>query len=175
MLKKIVLMLILVAVMLVVFCSCGAKDVDLKYDNGKLGGLRGMGGVGWGAVVEFSPSSASMTIDTVSICGRLVGAGDNLIFEVLIWDKEKKELFCGSFSHKLFHESSDWIAIDIPKTIVEDNFYVIVIPNTSKDNGIYIGYDSSANNGRSAVLQNWQFQDSGMTANWMIRVSGKMK
>jgi len=174
--KKIGLVMLLVllvsAMALVCACSCdsGGKDVQLKYDNGKLSGARGIGGPGWGSVVAFSPTSVPYTINKVHVCGKLVGSGEGLTFDIVIWDKEQKELYNSSFASTLFSASPGWVDIKVPMVVVNNNFYVVVIPNASKDNGVYIGYDTSANNGHSAVVKNWQSQPTEV--NWMIRVSG---
>lgn len=115
--------------------------------------------------------------------GKLVGSGyENRTFDVLIWDKDQKELYSGSFSHTKFSLSSGWVDITIPqKVVVGDNFKVVVITNTPREGGVYLHFDSSVKNEHSGLVRSWEEKDwylegiQEAKTSWMIRVVGTIK
>ena len=173
--KKIILVLVLAA-LAVVFTACpNPTAIELRYDDGEPDGKQGVGGPGYGFLVEFLPPSAPSSINKVRISGELVGSGyENRTFDVLIWDKARNELYKASFPHTKF-PSSGWAEIDIPKVVVNDNFSVVVITNTPRDSGVYLHYDSSVKNEHSDLVQDWEAKGWYLgvpkeKTNWMIRV-----
>lgn len=134
-----------------------------------------MNGPGWGYAVEFLPPSSGYAVSKVKIYGKLNGTGyENRTFDVLIWDKAQKELYKVSCRHTLFGTSEGWVDVDIPEVRVGDNFYVVVIPNTPRESGLYVGYDSSGKNEHSTYVRNWKIIEwlAGLpqeTTNWMVR------
>ena len=186
--KKIVLALVILAVLA---ASFGAflvlrptfEEVELKYDDGRPDGSQGLGGEGQGYLVEFWSPAASLTVTKVRMFGKLSGSGyENRTFDVLIWDKDQKELYSGSFAQTKFSLSSGWVDITIPqKVVVGDNFNVVVITNTPREGGVYLHFDSSVKNEHSGLVRSWEKKDWYLEGipeaktNWMIRVVGTIK
>ena len=156
-----------------------AKDIELKYDDGRSDGNGfAIGGTGRGYLVQFSPSSTPFTITKVKIFGKLYGTGyENLTFDVQIWDKELKEVHSASYPHNKFYLTPSWVEMDIPGVVVGDTFYIHVCTNTPREGGVLIYCDSSVKNEHSEVTQNWEIGDWYLSVprekvNWMIRVVG---
>lgn len=99
--KKIILLLVVLVALFVVFSACtpAPKEVELKYNDGKPNGIQGIGRPGCGYVVEFLPPSVPLAVSKVRMFGALVGSGyENRTFDVLIWNKEERELYSGLIS-----------------------------------------------------------------------------
>ncbi len=187
--KRMVLVVLAAFVILLAFSACAGPvseigpvsklvsgEIELKYDDGILGGRQGIGGSGWGAIVEFTPPSAFFNVSKIRIDGEIVGSDyKGRKFDVFIWDNNQKELYKQSFSHSSF-ENLTCVEITVSGVIVSDNFYVVVVPNTPKEAGVYLHYSRDENK-RSGVVKRWKIVDwyikpTEETTNWMIRVIG---
>ena len=153
------------------------KEVELKYDDGRPD--KSLAFRGWGSLVRFSPPPMPFTITRVRIFGNLYGSGyENLTFDVQIWDKELKEIYSASHAHTTFKLSADWVEIAIPNVVASGDFYVHFVPNSPREGGVSIGYDSSVKNEHSEMTQNRKIVDwpvqfgTKEQVNWMIRVVG---
>lgn len=190
--KNIVVVLMVLLALIVALSACAGPtpniapaselapdEMELRYDDGKPDGRQGLGGPGYGFLVEFSPST-SFKITKVKIFGELVGSGyENRTFDVMIWE-DQGEVYSSSFPHTKFSSSSGWVEIDIPGVVVSDNFSVVVITNTPREGGVYLHYDSSVKNEHSDLVQDWEVKDWYLKVpkekvNWMVRVMGTIE
>ncbi|MFH1509556.1 MAG: hypothetical protein ABID67_00185 [Candidatus Nealsonbacteria bacterium] len=168
-------------VTLLSFTACSGsetiKEVELKYDDGISDGKHGLGGVGYGFLVEYEPPQGPYTIKEVLVSGELVGIGyENRKVVILIWDEYGEEIYKISVPHANF-EGVEWKSIQIPDIVVNSKFSVVVITDTPREGGFYLHYDSSTENKHSALVQDWEKKPwdvkvSEKETNWMIRVKG---
>jgi hypothetical protein len=78
-----------------------------------------------------------------------------------------------------FPHESGWVAEEVPNITVNDGFYVVFYPCSSKEGGVYLHYDLSQVNAHSELVEsggettNWTFGMPKEKTNWMIRVVGR--
>jgi hypothetical protein len=155
-----------------------AKEVELKYDDGRADSFQAIGrSPGNGYLIDFTPPAIPFTITKVKIYGNLYGTGyESLEFTVEIWDKEQETIYSASYPHTMFSLSEGWVEIDIPEVAVSNTFYIHVFTQTPREGGINVGYDSSVENEHSDMTLNWEIEWWGggdkELVNWMIRVVG---
>jgi hypothetical protein len=183
--KRIIIISVALVVLVAALCVFYAVrtpvpvEVELKYDDGRPNGLLGVGGAtGLGFIVNFSPPKTSMTVDKIRIFGALTGHGyEGKISEILIRSEDRTELYRGSFQHTRFTHTPGWVEIEIPGVVVYEEFDVILVTDTPKESGLYIGYDTSVENEYSGLVRNWESSEWYLDIpkeriNWMIRVVG---
>ena len=140
-------------------------------------------------LVEFSPPAKLFTVERVLILGWVSAKSEehyqNRQFTVKLWDKNTgSELVTQNFPWRLFGDEAKWVELDITNTTVDDDFYVTVTTNSTRENRINIDYDTSTPNEHSYMSRNgkiipwatWAREEVEYTrekVNWMIRVSGR--
>lgn len=162
---------------IIVAAGLVATEVELKYDDGTFDGNWAF--LASGYLVQFSPPSATFTINMVKVYGNVYGTGyEDLTFDVQIWDEALAEVYSASYTHTEFGPNMGWVEIDIPDVVVTGDFYVYVGTYSPQEGGIQIYYDSSVVNEHSEMVLDGQIRDDWPIAtpkeavNWMIRVVG---
>jgi hypothetical protein len=177
-----------------------AKEIELKYDDGKADGYLVSVSGGW--LVDFKLPVIPFTVQKIRLFGsRSLESG---IFEIEIWDKDRKVLYKEAYPRTKFPESKSlptkevlpeggaWVELEVPKIEVADKFYVHMWNGPTSFGGIHLGADFSAKNEHSAITARttevtkvveswtpgnfclcWSVVDWAQSrTNWMIRVVG---
>jgi hypothetical protein len=163
-----------------------AKEVELKYDDGKADGFSSVGG---GYLVDFMPPAIPFTIKKIRLFGSLRGFSQGS-FELEIWDKDRRVLYKEVYPDTKFPlGGTAWVELEVPNIEVSDRFYVDIWRGPNLTGGIHLGVDESVKNEHSTVtvrpagvtkeVESWKqeyfcpcwFNDKSR-ANWMIRVVG---
>jgi len=177
-----------------------AKEIELKYDDGKADGHLVSVSGGW--LVDFTPPVIPFTVQKIRLFGsRSLESGT---FEIEIWDKDRKVLYKEAYPRTKFPEGKSlptkevlpeggaWVELEVPKIEVADKFYVHMWNGPTSFGGIHLGADFSAKNEHSAITARtaevtkvveswtpgnfclcWSVVDWAQSrTNWMIRVVG---
>lgn len=163
-----------------------AKEVELKYDDGKADGFSSVGG---GYLVDFMTPAIPFSIKKIRLFGSLRGFFQGS-FELEIWDKDRRVLYKEVYPDTKFPlGGTAWVELEVPNIEVSDRFYVDVWKGPNLTGGIHLGVDESVKNEHSTVtvrpagvtkeVESWKqeyfcpcwFNDKSKT-NWMIRVVG---
>jgi hypothetical protein len=168
-----------------------AKEVELKYDNGKARDGLSMRG---GHIVDFSPPTTPFTITKLKIDGFLSIMADtgveNKTFDLEILDKDLKVIYTVTYHYSKFPFSRPaWEDFEVPDIKVDDIFYVHIYTQSPRY-GLHIGADDSLANkhsnvttkdayGNILIVAQWPYGPSPdywfgdkSKVNWMIRVVG---
>jgi len=172
------------------------KEIELKYDNGKIRDALWAGYNG-GFLTVFEPPVKPFAIKTVRICGGIYGtAWEGTNFELFILDKDMKStVYEQQYAVAKFpvrgafpFQPPLWVDFDVTQISFNDRFYVYLYTSANKHHGIHIGVDDSTVNEHSWLAQGkppnivtveptsqypptiWYSDISKL--NWMIRVVG---
>lgn len=157
--------------------SQSTGEVELKYDDGMSDGSCSTGS--YGLIVHFSPPATPFVIDKIKIFANLRGTGyKSQNPEIEIWDKNFTVVHYWQESTTTFSREPSWMTLDVSNITVDGDFSIVFYPNSTKDDGVYLNYDSSVRNRHSEVVLDGQIADwiferiPKEKANWMIRVIG---
>jgi len=152
-------------------------EVELKYDDGIADGSGSAGGYIFR--VKFTPLTTGYKINKIKVFTKLQGSGyEGQKVEVKILNSDLISLFDQQKPAVEFSLQPSWVTIDTPGIVVNSDFYVYLYPNSKKEGGVYIAYDSSTINQHSEYLTasgevtTWPFSNPREKTNWMIRVMG---
>ena len=153
-------------------------EVELKYDDGTTDGRTSAGGYAFR--VHFSPPTTPFTINKIQIFTSIRGSGyEQQKVEAAILSKDFRLLSTFRKAAIEFSQVPSWMTVEVPGVQVNDDFYVYFYPNSKKDGGVYIHYDSSVTNEHSeyttpsSEVAPWPFNNPKDKTNWIIRAVGK--
>jgi len=125
--------ILLVCILLTATAIAFAQETELKYDDGTMEkGLSIGGSDSRGHAVKFSPLDMPWTINKVKIYGARKGSGE---FSLEIWDKDLNTIYSSTFPYSKFGTTPNWTEIGVQNVKVAGEFYIVLITNSTKDNG----------------------------------------
>jgi hypothetical protein len=138
-----------------------AKEMELKYDDGAA--YQVLVSVDGGWLVDFLPPVTPFALQKIRLFGSSSSsASAGRIFEVEIWDKDRKILWKDVYSVTKFPVANSapggealaigasWVELEVPNIRVQDRFYIHMW-NGPKSGGIHLGLDDSVKNEHSAI------------------------
>lgn len=152
-------------------------SIEFKYDLDNNKGGMGLGGNGH--LVHFYPVDNKISISEIEIyCSKSETYTSNP--NLLILNSDYKMIYKNEIKNSLFKTKPQWINININKVIIENDFYVLFLTNSSKGNGIYVSYTDNKNENHSSQgsikeKNIWQLDKLDINqTNWKIRVKGNL-
>lgn len=153
------------------------EQIELKYDDGISDGSCSSGYQGF--MVHFSPLATPFMIGKVKVFTGLHGSGyEDQVAWFEIRDNNLNILYYWNKSATTFGDKPSWVTLDTPDIAVNDDFYVVFYPCSTKEGGVYLHYDSSQMNNTSETAEpggriaDWVWGPVKEKTNWMIRVLG---
>lgn len=150
-------------------------STELYYDDGSTEFGWATSGSTGGVVVRFTPPTIPWTLSSIKVQAWYVD--DDAPFYVEIWDKDRNELFVGTYMYSDYFTSTSyftWAEIDISDILLTDDFYVCVFPNDTEDHTLWMCFDDDppiSNRSHTAIYTN-NFIDYDNEWDWMIRAVG---
>jgi M6 family metalloprotease-like protein len=132
------------------------KEVELKYDNGK---VREMLSSGAGYIIDFSPPATPFTLKKVKIFGMLSPkaekGSENTPFELRVLDTNMKLIYTSATTYSKFSGDAAWVNFEFPDLQINERFYIF-LDKKNTDRTLLVGVDDSVVNEHSDIA----FRDS---------------
>lgn len=156
-----------------------SEEAELKHDDGTQEGSCSAG-QGLGFLVHFSPPTTPFLIHGVKLFTSLRGSGyENQTTWVEIRDRDLEALYSLSKPVTTFSADLTWITMETPDIPVNDDFYIVFYPCSTREGGVYLHFDLSQTNNHSETVKSgskitdWVWEFPKDKTNWMMRVIGE--
>jgi len=145
---------------------------ELGYDDGEADGFAG--GRGYGCSVRFTPPATPFRVERVKVYGKTYGGGlEDGKLEIQIRGANWRRLDAKVFPHSVFEETPEWVVFEMSGRVVDEEFYVVVIPESPMACGVTLGIDKDSEQERSERIPvaTWERgPEAHEDWDWMIRV-----